>query len=172
MAYLRLTADGIVYPYTLGQLRAAHPQTSFPSTLSLEVLADFGVQWVQEVPPPDYDPLTQDRAELPPIAVDGAWTQQWQVVAASPEVVAVRLATWRAQMVCSKAQGQLALLQAGLLDAVEAWVAGQERAVQIEYLARGEWRRDWPLVIGAGAAMGLSEAQLDGLFALAAGWHL
>lgn len=168
MAYLRLTETGIVYPYTLAELRAEHPQTSFPHTLSPELLADFGVQQVQEVPAPDYDPLTQDRDELPPTNISGVWTQQWQVVAASLEDVAVRLANWRAQMVCSKAQGQLALLQAGLLDAVQAWVAGQERAVQLEYLARGEWRRDWPLVIGAGAAMGLSEAQLDGLFALAA----
>lgn len=156
-----------VYP-THAAIRAAWPQTSFPTHLTDAVLAELGLVPVLPAPQPAYDPLTQDRAELPPIAVDGAWNQQWQVVAASPEVVAVRLANWRAQMVCSKAQGQLALLQAGLLDAVQAWVAGQERAVQLEYLARGEWRRDWPLVIGAGAAMGLSEAQLDGLFALAA----
>lgn len=66
------------------------------------------------------------------------------------------------------AQGQLALLQAGLLDTVEAWVASQSRAVQIEYKARTEWKRDWPLVIEAATALGLTEAQLDDLLALAA----
>jgi hypothetical protein len=164
MAYLRLTETGIVYPYTLAELRAAHPQTSFPRTLSLELLADFGVQEVQEVPPPEHDPLTQDCEELPPAGINGVWTQQWRVVAASPEDVAVRLARWRSQMVCSRAQGKLALLHADLLDIVEAWVATQDRKTQIEYAERGEWRRDWPLVVSAGAAFGLTDTDLDNLF--------
>lgn len=168
LLYLRQLADEIRYPYAPETLRTDYPHTSFPWPPPAALLAEYGVFPVMDREPPAYDPLTQDCEELPPSGINGIWTQQWRVVAASPEVVAVRLANWRAQMVCSKAQGQLALLQAGLLDAVEAWVAGQERAVQLEYLARGEWRRDWPLVIGAGAAMGLSEAQLDGLFALAA----
>jgi len=67
----------------------------------------------------------------------------------------------------SAAQGRLALLQAGVLDALEAWIANQPRATQIEYAARGTWRRDWPLVATGSAAMGLSEAQVDDLFRLA-----
>ena len=70
-------------------------------------------------------------------------------------------------MTCSPAQGRLALLHANLLDLVEAWVATQDRATQIEYAARTEWRRDWPLVTSAGTALGLSDSQLDDLFTLA-----
>jgi hypothetical protein len=70
-------------------------------------------------------------------------------------------------LTCSAAQGRLALLQAGLLDDVEAWVATQDRVVQIEYEARNEWRRDWPLVIDAAGELGLTDAQLDDLFTLA-----
>ena len=68
----------------------------------------------------------------------------------------------------SAAQGRLALLQVGVLDALEAWIATQPRATQIEYAARSTWRRDWPLVATGGAAMGLSEVQMDDLFKLAA----
>ena len=68
----------------------------------------------------------------------------------------------------SPAQGRLALLQSDLLEAVEAWIATQPRATQIEYESRTEWRRNWPLVIAAGTALGLTEAQLDALFDQAA----
>ena len=77
------------------------------------------------------------------------------------------LATQREQMVCSPAQGRLALLNAGLLDSVESWVATQSRAVQIEYASRTEWRRTWPLVISAGTTLGLTDTDLDNLFAAA-----
>ncbi len=70
--------------------------------------------------------------------------------------------------ICSKAQGQLTLLQAGLLDAVENWIKAQDKATQIEYASRGEWRSDWPLVVNAAAALGLSEEQLQDFFTQAA----
>lgn len=93
----------------------------------------------------------------------GAWYDgtQWQVYEPTLE-------QRRSAMSCSSAQGQLALLRAGLLDAVEAWVATQSREVQIEYAARTVWDRTWPLVVSAGAALGLSDAQMDEQFALAA----
>ena len=68
----------------------------------------------------------------------------------------------------SPAQGRLALLQHDLLEAVEAWIATQPRATQIEYESRTEWRRNWPLVIAAGAALDLSDEDLDALFEQAA----
>lgn len=86
---------------------------------------------------------------------------QWQVWEPTLEQL-------RESMVCSPAQGRLALLQFGLLDTVESWVAGQSRAVQIEYASRTEWRRTWPLFISAAAAFGLNDTQLDDLFTLAA----
>lgn len=99
------------------------------------------------------------------------WAVTFPVVFWTPEQIAEyeaqALANRRAQMVCSRAQGKLALLQADLLDTVESWVATQPRATQIEYAERGEWRRDWPLVVNAGTAMGLTDSQLDDLFTLA-----
>ena len=168
MAYLRLTETGIVYPYTLAELRAEHPQTSFPHTLSPELLADFGVQQVQEVPAPDYDPLTQDREELPPAGVNGIWTQQWRVVAASPADVAARLARWRGQLTVTPRQARLAMQQAGLITAVTAWIAAADEATRIEWEFALEVRRDWPPITACAAALGLTDEQLDELFTLAA----
>lgn len=67
----------------------------------------------------------------------------------------------------SAAQGRLALLQFGVLDALEDWIAAQPRGTQIEYYSRGTWRRDWPLVATGATALGLTEAQVDELFILA-----
>ncbi len=83
------------------------------------------------------------------------------------EYEAQALANRREQMMCSRAEGKLALLQVGLLDMVEAWVATQDRKTQIEYAERGEWRRTWPLVISAGTTLGLTDTDLDNLFATA-----
>lgn len=48
-----------------------------------------------------------------------------------------------------------------------SWVATQSRAVQIEHASRAEWRRTWPLVASAGTTMGLTDTDLDALFAAA-----
>ena len=105
------------------------------------------------------DPVvTADAVTFP--VVD--WTAE-----AIAEYEAQALANQREQMICSPAQGRLALLNAGLLDAVESWVATQSRAVQIEYASRTEWRRTWPLVVSAATALGLSDTDLDALFAAA-----
>ena len=108
---------------------------------------------------PSYDPETQS------LAFDGT---DWVITARSAEEIAQALAARRANMSCSRAQGKLALLQAELLDTVEAWVATQPRATQIEYAERGEWLRTWPLVVSAGVEFGLTDTDLDDIFTLAA----
>ncbi|MDR1350850.1 MAG: hypothetical protein LBJ59_08785 [Zoogloeaceae bacterium] len=65
-------------------------------------------------------------------------------------------------------QARLALLGAGLLDAVNAAIAGmasvEGKAAQIEWEFAQEVRRDNPLFAALSAQMGLSDAQLDELF--------
>ena len=165
--YLQLTDATVRYPYSPAELRREHPQVSFPIQIPDAVLAEFGMFPVQDTAAPEYDPTTQRVVEGPPQHQPEGWAQTWEVQELLQDEMMAHAQARRGRMLCSSAQGQLALLQAGLLDAVEAWVAAQSRAVQIEYAARGEWRRDWPLVVSAGAAMGLSAAQLDDLFLLA-----
>lgn len=149
-------------------VRADFPQTSFPSALSPQVLAEHGIYPVTQTSPPEHSAATHVVEAAPPAEVDGQWTQQWTIRELTPEEVTDQAAARRAGMRCSRAQGQLALLQAGVLDALDAWVATQSRATQIEYAARGEWSRDWPLVATGATALGLTEAQVDDLFILAA----
>lgn len=68
----------------------------------------------------------------------------------------------------SRAQFILALLDLGLLDAVEAAIAAADRATQINYKERLEFERTYPLVMVMASTLGKTEAEVDALFILAA----
>ena len=100
---------------------------------------------------------------------DGVYTREpsgtaEEIAAALEQQAIAELEQRRAGMSCSKAQGKLALLEAGLLDEVEAYIATQPKAVQIEYADRQEWRRDWPTLVAVASARGLTDTKLDELF--------
>jgi hypothetical protein len=70
-------------------------------------------------------------------------------------------------------QARLALLANGLLDSVDAALAAipdeqERRAAQIEWEYATEVQRHAPLTLSLGAALGLTDAQLDALFVQAA----
>lgn len=68
----------------------------------------------------------------------------------------------------SMAQACLALYQSNLLDAVEALIAAQGKAAQIEWQRRQTVERSHPLVQLAKTELPLTEKQLDDLFTLGA----
>ena len=77
----------------------------------------------------------------------------------------------------SRAQGKLALIGAGLWPAAIAFVDGitdpaQKAYAEVALNDTQEWRRDSPFLASAGAALDLSEAQLDTLFITAGGLQL
>lgn len=61
-------------------------------------------------------------------------------------------------------QARLILLQAGLLDDVEAAVAAAGRDVQLEWEYATEIKRTWPTLVNMAAALGMTDDQLDDLF--------
>jgi len=61
-------------------------------------------------------------------------------------------------------QAQQELLAAGLLDAVEEFIATLPRADQIDWRYRQMVRRDWPLVEVVRLALGWTSEQVDALF--------
>ena len=99
--------------------------------------------------------------DLYPRFVGGQWGLEEKPVApvvepSVPAVVTVR-------------QAKLALLQAGLLDDVEAAIAASaDRAVQIEWEYATEFLRDWPALLAMQPALGLTDTQIDDLFRRAA----
>ena len=67
----------------------------------------------------------------------------------------------------SPLQARRALAQAGLRQAVEDWVAAQPQDVRDAWDYATQIRRDDPLIVAAGAALSLTQAQVDELFVLA-----
>ena len=74
----------------------------------------------------------------------------------------------RSNMSCTPRQARLALLQAGLLETAEAWIATAPIATKIDWEFAEVIRRDFGAVIDAASALGLTDAQVDQLFGLAA----
>lgn len=69
----------------------------------------------------------------------------------------------------SKAQAQMALLNAGLLDQLEAAIAAHPyRPVRIWYEGANVWERAHPYVSTLAPELGLTEEQIDALFIAAA----
>lgn len=64
----------------------------------------------------------------------------------------------------TKRQAKLALLKAGLLDDVEAHIAGMERGDQIEWDDSVSFSRSSPLIEKVGGALSLSKKKIDDLF--------
>ena len=68
----------------------------------------------------------------------------------------------------SMRQARLALLAAGLLDDVEAMIVQADREVKIDWEYATVVDRSSPLVAAIGSALGLTNEQIDALFADAA----
>ncbi len=80
------------YPLVETQIRIRHPNVSFPIPFE----PGDGYALVQEMPRPAFNPVTHTLVELPPVQVDGAWTQQWHVQSLTPEQSAANLAAAKA----------------------------------------------------------------------------
>lgn len=67
----------------------------------------------------------------------------------------------------SARQFKLQLLAVGLLDAVNAWVSGQSREVQIAFEYSGTFVKNSPMMIAGFAAMGFTDEQIEEFFSAA-----
>lgn len=83
------------------------------------------------------------------------------------------LAARRGKVIVTARQARLALLQAGLLDQVADAIAAihdpaQREAAGIEWEYATEVKRLHPWVVALGSGLGLSDSEIDDLFAVAA----
>ena len=127
---------------------------------------------------PAHNSITQKVIELPPILVNGKWTQQWEVqelfsteaekdIAIAADIEAKRKASVPASV--TRRQAKQALLLNGLLAGVQPAIdaipdATQRAMIQIEWDDSQVFERDRPALIALGSALGLTNAQLDDLF--------
>ncbi len=66
------------------EIRAAFPNTSFPSQFS----PPEGYAVLFQSPTPTYDPITQGYREVTPTQINGKWYQAFEVYSLEPEVIA------------------------------------------------------------------------------------
>lgn len=67
------------YPYTLGEVRKANPNTSLPNNASDATLESFSVYRVFFTTPPEHDAATQVIEEGTPVFNADRWEQVWAV---------------------------------------------------------------------------------------------
>ena len=89
MAYLNIQTGA--YPLSAADVRAAHPNTSFPGPADEfeACLPDFGYAVVQPTPKPTAD-HTKNVTEGPPVDAAGTYNQAWVVTDASTAEIAER----------------------------------------------------------------------------------
>lgn len=103
------------YPVTMQDFFARHRNVSFPAEMPFE---DFGYAQVVTVPQPEVD-FYHAAHELPPALVDGAWTQQWEVVEVTrplEEVEAKQRSDILAQITALESQQTPRMLREAALD--------------------------------------------------------
>lgn len=85
--------NGVAQDYTIGQLRKDNPSTSFPRTITEEILAEYEVYPAVHGAMPSYDEATQRVTQnAAATEVDGVWTYGYTVEALTDEEVAAVLA--------------------------------------------------------------------------------
>ncbi len=164
-----INTNTMQYPVSESEIRAAFPNTSFPTPF----VPPAGYEWVFPTPQPEFDHDTHVVIEAAPaLNALGQWAQQWQVVALSPEQIASKeaeLAAQRMRAVITMRQARLQLHKIGKLPDVQAAIDAlpnpPKTEAQIEWVYAAAVERASPFVAMLGAALGLSDADLDTLFA-------
>lgn len=138
------------YPYSIEQLRAENPNTSFPVNMTDEVLAAYGVVRVVITGRPEVDAATQSVDETIPafIQTHNRWEQQWGVRTATQEEIAERANAKSAEIRAERDQKLTATDWTQVADAPvdqAAWAAYRQALRDIPAQAGFPWTVNWPV---------------------------
>ena len=90
--YVLTTGQAVkAYPYSMDALRRDNPNTSFPSAINEQTLAEWSVFPVVETPAPPCNAVTENCNQLQPILQNGKWTMAWKITPASSVQIAERI---------------------------------------------------------------------------------
>jgi len=171
MGYVLVENDTAV-PYSIQQLREAHPNTSFPKHPSPESLVEYSVFPLNYDEQPDFDIVEPDTIEQrvggegvdedgTPVAGFYGWWQSWTGRNRTPEEK-------RVGVVVTMRQARLALHERGLLSLVQDAIAlipePDKTKIQIEWEYASEVDRNSSWVSVLQPALGLTDEQMDDLF--------
>lgn len=155
---------------TEGELRQLYPQTLFP----LGFDGDFeDYAYVHPVAQPEFNPATHKAVESDPVNVDDQWQQSWDVVPLTQaEIDDARRADIPTS--CTPAQGLVALYavkgitEDNLLAAINSITDPVENYIaRIAFARATEWLRGSQTMQTMAALLGLTESDMDDLFAYA-----
>lgn len=151
---------------TESEIRALYPNTSFP----VPFVAPDEYAYVFPAPA-QYDPITQTATEIAPTLTNkGHYEQTWTVTNKSAEVIAAEAEARRIAaipLVVSPRQIRQALTRVGLRASVEAAVTAGDQDTKDWYEFATEFQRANPIVVALGAALNVTDRQLDDLWTLA-----
>lgn len=100
--YAKITNGAVAkYPYSIADLRADHPDTSFPESIGSADLGGFDVVTVVPTDRPSFDRLQSSIEESQPEFSGGAWRQKWVVSALPAEQVQANLAAAEASRIAA-----------------------------------------------------------------------
>ena len=155
-------------PVSESDIRAAHPLTVWPAVFC--PFDDYAP--VHDGPTPEFDPMTHELVWGEPVLIEGQWRREATAAPLPADVVADRRRALVPQVV-SRAQGKVALMQAGLWPSVLEFVAAiaeplEKFKAEVALNDAQEWQRDSAFLTTAAAALGLGDEQLDALFVAAA----
>lgn len=149
-------------------LVAANPSDAQIADLGWSGRRDQGYWPIIVANDPPFDPDTHRLSD----PVEGKPDAKTKTIPAVREVVALTADEIAARNPVpeqvSAAQATIILNDDGLLDRVDAIVAGMHRSVQLWYARANSWERNSPYVVGIGLMLGLSDADLDDKFRRAA----
>lgn len=83
--HIKIT-NGAPANYSVAQLRADNPQTSFPATIPDSLLVEWDMYPLTPTNRPDHD-YTKNVTEGTAVLQNGVWTQVWVVTDATPEEI-------------------------------------------------------------------------------------
>lgn len=138
------TENGVVtqYPYSYYQLIADNPNTSFPDSMPDNQLDSWGVFPVTEVTQPTPAP-GEIVEEITPAEINGVWTQQWNVRAATQQETdsqADEVRSQRNQMLYECDWTQLSDAPVNSLD----WANYRQELRDVPNQAGFPWSVVWP----------------------------
>jgi len=144
--------------------KTVFPDTSFPPSGPNEAFMQAnGCLPVSASKP--FDEQTQKLAPCAPY-IENSTVYTVEAVDLTEQELVDRARALIPQVVTMR-QAKLALLHAGLLDAVNAAMEQAPRAAQIEWEYAQEVSRGWPTLILMQSALSLTDEQIDGLFVAA-----
>ena len=148
---------------TWGYIDAVDPNMPAPPTTGTKT---FTQKTIVNEPVPAYDEITQ-KLEQTYTETDTQCINGWTVLPMTAQEQADYLVFWRGNVQSTMRQARLALKQQGLLATVQSNIDALPEESQIEWEYAAVVERKSPLVASLGAALGLTETELDDLFKLA-----